>query len=160
ANDVWTATLTPAQTRDLVGWLEARSDSQFLLNSQVTTLSGRQAQIQAVELKQIALARASAGSSLVTPTNTVPIGPTVDLIPYVDADGYMIRMSIIPTMTEFLGYDDPGPFVVQAPGQSNAAPTVVAPLPHIRVRQIITSAAVWDGQTILLGSLNATNLIR
>ena len=45
---------------------------------------------------------------------TIPLGPVLDVIPYVCADGYTIQMTIIPTYTEFLGYDDPGGFAVQA----------------------------------------------
>src|SRR5258705_8871002 len=35
----------------------------------------------------------------------IPFGPVLDVIPYVSADGYSIQMSIVPTLTEFLGYD-------------------------------------------------------
>src|SRR5262245_10081667 len=42
----------------------------------------------------------------VTPTPAqIPFGPVLDVIPYVNADGYTIQMSIVPTLTEFLGYD-------------------------------------------------------
>jgi general secretion pathway protein D len=68
-------------------------------------------------------------------------------------------MTIIPTITEFLGYDDPGAFVPQAQsvsgGQGGAAIPLRAqlPLPHFRLRQVTTSAIVWDGQTVVLGGL-------
>jgi general secretion pathway protein D len=62
-------------------------------------------------------------------------------------------MTLLPTITEFLGYDDPGAFAVQA-GNANGQ-TLVAqlPLPHFRVRQITTTCTVWDGQTVVLGGL-------
>lgn len=68
-------------------------------------------------------------------------------------------MTLIPTITEFLGYDDPGQFVPQAQsvsgGQGGAAIPLRAqlPLPHFRLRQVTTSAIVWDGQTVVLGGL-------
>lgn len=82
---------------------------------------------------------------IVTP---IPLGPTLDVIPYVSADGYTIQMNLIPTMTEFLGYDDPGQFQVLV--GNLAAPT---PLPRFRIRQVTTSSIVWDGQTIVMGGL-------
>jgi type II secretory pathway component GspD/PulD (secretin) len=95
--------------------------------------------------------------------STIPIGPTLDVIPYVSADGFTIQMTIIPTITEFLGYDDPGAFVPQAQsvgGVGGAALpiTAVLPLPHFRVRQVTTSAIVWDGQTVVLGGLITENV--
>ena len=41
------------------------------------------------------------------------------------------------------------------PGTGGAALpiTAVLPLPHFRVRQVTTSAIVWDGQTVVLGGL-------
>jgi general secretion pathway protein D len=32
------------------------------------------------------------------------------------------------------------------------------PLPRVRVRQVVTSVSVWDGQTVVLGGLIADNL--
>ena len=34
------------------------------------------------------------------------------------------------------------------------------PLPHFRVRQVITSAIVWDGQTVVLGGLISENVTK
>jgi general secretion pathway protein D len=68
-------------------------------------------------------------------------------------------MTIIPTITEFLGYDDPGAFVPQAQSVSGGAGGAAVPLraqlplPHFRIRQVSTSAIVWDGQTVVLGGL-------
>jgi type II secretory pathway component GspD/PulD (secretin) len=96
-----------------------------------------------------------------TPTQ-VPLGPQLDVIPYVDADGYSVEMTIIPTLVQFLGYDDPGPFVPQAQavaGSTIGTPlTATLPLPKFRVRQVLTSAIVWDGQTVMLGGLIAEDV--
>jgi general secretion pathway protein D len=85
----------------------------------------------------------------------VPLGPTLDVIPHVSADGYTIQMNLIPTVTEFLGYDDPGTFTTQV---GNISATT--PLPRFRVRQVTTSAIVWDGQTISLGGLISESVIK
>ena len=88
----------------------------------------------------------------------IPFGPVLDVIPYVQADGYSIEMSIVPTLTEFLGYDDGSQFQTVVAGlQAQAQPT---PLPRFRVRQVVTSAVVWDGQTIVLGGLIAENVTK
>ena len=86
-------------------------------------------------------------------TAAVPVGPTLDVIPHVSADGYTIQLNLIPTTIEFLGYEDPGQFTTQV-GQV----TAVLPLPRFRVRQVTTSTIVWDGQTIVLGGLISENV--
>ena len=86
----------------------------------------------------------------------IPFGPVLDVIPYVSADGYTIEMSIVPTLTEFLGYDTDVASTFQTiVGNQQLQPT---PLPRFRVRQVVTSAVVWDGQTIVLGGLIAENV--
>src|SRR5260221_966635 len=74
-------------------------------------------------------------------------------------------MTLIPSLTEFLGYDDPGGFVPQVQSAASGSPTGVAapvtaqlPLPRFRVRQVTTSAIVWDGQTVVLGGLISENV--
>ncbi len=91
----------------------------------------------------------AANTQIIAPTTAmIPLGPELDVIPNVSADGYTIQMNLIPTLTEFLGYDNPGSFQTQV-GQLQAP----LPLPHFRVRQVTTSAIVWDGQTVVLGGL-------
>jgi general secretion pathway protein D len=66
-------------------------------------------------------------------------------------------MVLIPTLTEFVGYDSPQQFIPQSQsvaGSSIGVPiTAVLPLPRYRVRQIVTAVNVWDGQTVMLGGL-------
>lgn len=91
----------------------------------------------------------AAATPVIQPTTApVPIGPTLDVIPHVSADGYTIQLNLLPTVTEFLGYDDPGQF--RAVVGTLAAPV---PLPKFRIRQVVTSSIVWDGQTVVLGGL-------
>jgi general secretion pathway protein D len=88
----------------------------------------------------------------------IPFGPVLDVIPYVSADGYSIQMSIVPTLTEFLGYDTENARQFQT--VIGSTPTQPTPLPGFRVRQITTSAIVWDGQTVVLGGLIAENVTK
>ena len=84
------------------------------------------------------------------------------MIPYVSADEFSIQMTIIPTVTEFIGYDDAGKFIPTAAvvGGSAVPLTAVLPLPHYRVRQLVTSCIVWDAQTIVMGGLLTDSVSR
>ena len=86
----------------------------------------------------------------------IPFGQTLDVIPYVSADGYTIQMHVLPSFTEFLGYDTEAArqFRTVVPG----VPVQDTPLPRFRVRQVATSAIVWDGQTVVLGGLIAESV--
>lgn len=172
-----TGILTDPQFRMVINALEQRAGVDVLSAPRVTTLSGRQAQVQVVDMPTIVtglnLTQTAAGgqgqgggfgntssgvaSAANFDTQSLPFGPVLDVLPYVSADGFSIQMTLIPTFTEFLGYDDPGPFIPQAQsvgGSTVGVPlTAVLPLPRMRTRQVVTSAIVWDGQTIMLGGL-------
>jgi general secretion pathway protein D len=182
----FTGILTDPQFRVVLRALEQRDGADLLNQGEVTTLSGRQAQIQVVDLRYIVTESSvdtggggggavggAVGTTVSTPISQqivplatpIPLGPTLDVIPYVSADGYTIQMTLIPTIVEFIGYDDPGPFLIQAQavggaGGASVPLTSVLPLPHFRVRQITSSVIVWDGQTIVLGGLISDNITR
>ena len=94
------------------------------------------------------------------------LGPTLDVVPYVSADGYTVQLTIIPTIKEFVGYDlESGKiFSTQAQSVGGGAagnPLVQEqPLPIFRLRQVVTSANVWDGQTVVLGGLISDNVLK
>ncbi|PYI84958.1 MAG: hypothetical protein DME26_12220 [Verrucomicrobia bacterium] len=176
-----TGILTDPQFRVAIKALEQRQGIDLLSAPKVTTLSGRQTQIKVVDVKTYVafldtgltaggggLGAGGAGGATttgngvvggqITPgTDTIEVGPVLDVIPYVAADGYTIHMTIMPTLKEFLGYDDPGQFVaqIQSVSGTGAAPPLLAPtpLPKFRLRQVATSCTVWDGQTVVLGGL-------
>jgi len=91
------------------------------------------------------------GTSSITPiTQSVETGPILDVVPYVLADGYTINLALIPSDTEFGGYDQLN--LPQVTGTLNVVqlPTV---LPKFTVRQLVTTVNVWDNQTVVLGGL-------
>jgi general secretion pathway protein D len=91
------------------------------------------------------------GVSAITPiTQSVETGPILDVVPYVLADGYTINLALIPSDTEFGGYDQLA--LPQVTGNLNVVelPTV---LPKFTVRQLVTTVNVWDNQTVVLGGL-------
>ncbi len=170
-----TGIMTDPQFRVAMQALEQRDGVDLLTAPEVTTESGRQAEMQAVDLQTIVTQNtATTGSTpgfsgvqsgvnspivnqpvLIQPgTQLLPFGPVLDVIPYVSADEFTIQMTIIPTITEFIGYDDPGQFVVQAQQAAGSSPiTAQLPLPHFRTRQVTTSVCVWDAQTVVMGGL-------
>ena len=185
-----TGILTDPQFRVVIRAIEQRDGSDLLSAPKVTTLSGRQAKIQVADVRTIVTGvgngqgdqggnngqsqggGASSGGSannIFTPGSVaitytlqaIPFGPEMDVIPYVSADDVSIQMTLIPSYTEFIGYDDPGDFVpqVQAVGTIAAQPLkATLPLPHFRARSVTTSAIVWDGQTVVLGGLIAEDV--
>jgi len=161
--------------------LDQRDGADLLNEGEVTTLSGRQANFQVVDVQTIVTgAPANATGGNTTPTaglggnvvqntaasinytlDTEPYGTTLDVVPYVCADGYTIQMTLIPTITEFIGYDNPGNFVPTIQNGNGGIPlTGQLPLPRSRVRQVVTSCIVWDGQTVVLGGLITENVQR
>jgi general secretion pathway protein D len=91
------------------------------------------------------------GASSITPiTQSIETGPVLDVVPYVLADGYTINLALIPSDTEFAGYDQLQ--LPQVTGNLNVVqlPTV---LPKFTVRQLVTTVNVWDNQTVVLGGL-------
>ena len=98
---------------------------------------------------------ANPGTSAISPiTQSVETGPILDVVPYVLADGYTINLALIPSDTEFGGYDNP---VIPnlGPGQVGNLQVVQLPAvyPKFTVRQVVTTVNVWDNQTVVLGGL-------
>jgi len=152
-------------------------------------MSARQAQIKIVDVRYIVIdldlnqtSSGGGGSTIAQPgfntgggvvgstiqpiTEPMELGPVLDVVPYVSADGYTIQMSIIPTIKEFVGYDTDTAQLFQAQAQSvggaaAANPlTTTTPLPIFRLRQVVTSCMVWDGQTVVLGGLISENVTK
>jgi Flp pilus assembly secretin CpaC/tetratricopeptide (TPR) repeat protein len=182
-----TGILTDPQFRVVIHAMEQRSGIDVLSAPSVTTSSGKQARIDVTEIKTIVGSQAfgaaaaggggagavggaaGAGGGAVAAasnfqTTQVPLGPSLDVIPYVSSDGFSIQMTLMPTLTEFLGYDDPGKFLPQAQsaaGNTLGTPlTAILPLPKFRLRQVVSSVDVWDGQTVVLGGLIAEDVAK
>ena len=84
-------------------------------------------------------------------TQPVETGPILDVVPYVLSDGYTINMSLIPSLTDFNGYDSP-PVIPSVTGNLNVVQLPIV-LPDFTVRQVVTSVNIWDNQTVVIGGL-------
>jgi general secretion pathway protein D len=179
-----TGILTDPQFRVVIRAMEQREGVDVLAAPKVTTLSARQAQIKLVEVRyiiteldnsqtssggggstvQVGGAGGGIGSTITPIAEPFELGPVLDVVPYVSADGYTIQMTIIPTIKTFVGYDLVSgqlfATTAQSVGGVAAAQPIVetTPLPIFRLRQVVTSAIVWDGQTVVLGGLIAEEI--
>jgi general secretion pathway protein D len=84
-------------------------------------------------------------------------GPVLDVIPYVLSDGYTVNLTLIPSLTEFDGYDQQAtPNIANL----NSLNVVVVPnlLPKFTVRQVVTTVNIWDNQTVVLGGLISSSV--
>ncbi len=156
-----TGILTDPQYRVTLRALEQRAGVDVLAAPRVTTVSGRQAQIQVVDIMTVV--NGVNPAALVQPgmppatnnipflTSSIPVGPILDVIPVVAADGYTISLTVIPTITEFIGYDRPVENSSVRVWEDGKEKPVAMPLPRFRVRQMHTQAQLWDGQTLVLG---------
>ena len=148
--------LSGPNLRPMLNALEQNQGTETLAEPEVTTLSGRQTQMRATQIITVITNftyRETSTNSAITPQTTqVECGPVLDTIASVMPDGYTIDLKIIPSLTEFLGYDKP----------TNTIPTVtstgaIVDVPTIRasfcVRQTEAHLKLWDGQTVVLGGL-------
>jgi len=99
---------------------------------EVVTTSGRQTQM-----------RVGAGSYII-PFQKSAIGPTIDLVPNVLADGYTINLKLIPELLQFDQYDS-------APTVPGLTASNAVALPHFTVHEMVTTVNIWDNQTVVLG---------
>lgn len=106
----------------------------------------------ALDSAGVANAQIATGVSAITPiTQPVETGPILDVVPYVLSDGYTINLALIPSLTDFNGYDT-APTIPGVTGNLNVVqlPTI---LPNFTVRQVVTTVNVWDNQTVVIGGL-------
>jgi type II secretory pathway component GspD/PulD (secretin)/tetratricopeptide (TPR) repeat protein len=172
-----TGILTDPNFRMVLHALEQRSGVETLAEPEATTTSGRQAQMRATKVLTIITGvntdTSSSGNnnnnnnnnggggsgtslaSITYDTSPIEIGPILDIVPYVLSDGYTINLALIPSLTDFNGYDTPPNLGISSSTTGNNIGYVaVAPvLPDFTVRQVVTSVNVWDNQTVALGGL-------
>jgi general secretion pathway protein D len=150
--------------------LEQRTGTEELAEPEVTTTSGRQTEMRATQVltvvtgfsfQQSTTAAANTGSgttvnnpgtaAITVNEQQVETGPLLDVVPYVLSDGYTINLTLIPSLTDFNGYDTP-PSVANVTAGLNVVQLPII-LPDFTVRQVITTVNIWDNQTVVIGGL-------
>ena len=140
---LWTSPGEPKSLATVLRYVMAgRVDWQALRRS------ARQTQIKVVDVRSIvtdldlsqtaagvgavggvATGGGGVGSAIQPISEQIELGPVLDVLPYVSADGYTIQMTIIPTIKEFLGYDLDTAKIFTAQAQSVGSGTAAtAPL--------------------------------
>jgi RNA polymerase sigma factor (sigma-70 family) len=131
--------------------LRSRNDVEILGESEVTSLSGREFQIQATQTISVVtnccLQETNGISSIVPQAETVECGPILDAVSEVLSDGYTIKLPVITSEVEFLGYAPSNTTpAYNSAGQKFEVPTVS---PQFRVQQTTNSVDMLDGQTLV-----------
>ena len=127
----FTGILTDANMRAILQSLESRKDVETLVELEFVTTSGRQTQMRATTKVEMDVVY---DVVVERPTKPLEIGPILDVVPIVLSDGFAINLTLIPSLD--------GPMV-----DSNSVPKN---LPDFRVRQMITTFNLWDGQTAII----------
>jgi type II secretory pathway component GspD/PulD (secretin) len=142
--------------------MQERAGFDLLAEQNVTTLSGRQAQMQNADIQSIvklnpqALVPPGIVSSNLYTSTPMAFGPVLSITPAVATDGSRMSLSITAQVTEFLGNDAAltGELVpIYVDGKTQ---TVNPPLPRIRIRELHTDSTIEDGQTVVLSKLSDT----
>lgn len=135
--------------------LKARKDVETLGEPEITVTSGQIVQARATERISVLVpwGMNPQVDSLIMPTSTisqeVEVGPVLDAIPRILADGYTIKLAAIPSLTEFLGYDEPP--VPNKNIQEIHLPT------EFETEKLKADVNLWDGQTLVLSGLTKAN---
>ena len=161
----FTGILNATNLKFILHSLGSRKDVEILAEPEVTTTSGRQTQMRATQIITVVTnfvfqeSLTNNGTSSIFPQTTqVETGPILDVIPYVLSDGYTINLMVIPSLTEFLGYDKP-PDVPDVTGTNNRVQLPMI-LPKFNVRQMVATLNLWDNQTVVVGGMRVKNIIK
>jgi beta-lactamase regulating signal transducer with metallopeptidase domain/type II secretory pathway component GspD/PulD (secretin) len=159
---VLTGILTSENFRTVWQNLENQPGVEDLAEPEVVTIGGRQTQMRATVIQTIitnfVFQETSTNSAVMPQAGSIETGPVLDVVPNVLSDGYTINLTLIPSLMEFLGYDNPTNTtpVHNSEGEEIDLPQV---LPKFRIRQGVANANLWDGQTLVIGGMSATNII-
>ena len=158
-----TAVLTSPQWSVLRKAMESSSGVKFVNEASVTTLSGRQFEVQFVEPKSIAtninpLALKAPGIASGTERGDgvylegqIPFGPILDAVAtaWVSSNKWRIQLNATASVTELSYYERTNHVRVYVDGKRQSVPFAV---PHFRIRMMPANAVVYDGQALVLGT--------
>jgi hypothetical protein len=156
----FTGIIDAAKMQAMLHSFKMQKGFETLGEPEVTTMSGRQCQMRTTETITVltnfvfhenTTTNADNPSAILPQTMQFEAGPKLDVIPYVLADGYTINLTVTPSVTEFLGYDN-GPGVRDVTGTNNRVQLPVI-LPRFSVRQTVATLNLRDNQTVIIGGM-------
>ena len=154
--------LTAPQYRVVLHALEQRAGTEILMLPAVTTLSGREAQVRATDVRTVltginpeVIVRpgTKAKDAPKSPTfffASLACGPVLDVAPSVLPDGQTVNLALTASVTEFLGYDPPKRGDQVRVWQDGRRKLVARPTPRVRFRRMQGQARLEDGQTLVV----------
>ena len=132
--------------------LRSRNDVETLAEPGVVTTSGQQVQMRATQtisvVTNFCLQETNGTSRIVHQAGAVECGPILNAAPEILSDGYTIKLPIIASIVEFLGY---APSANTTPAYNSAGQEFDVPTvsPQFRVQQTTNSVDMLDGQTLV-----------
>lgn len=165
---------------DLIETLEATRGASVLSAPRITTLSGRQAEISAMQSQSVVFPAsyepANGQGVILEPipkgseseltegegylVQDVRVGSTVRVLPSVRVAQQLIDLEVSFVVREFLGYDDPGPVAVNGELKRAGGKSGLLPLPRFRDRAANASVVLKDGQTLMLRGMTTTDITK
>lgn len=156
--------LTNPQFELIVRALAQKKGTDLLSAPRITTISGNAAQIRVVQefIYPTEFEAPQVAENVVSPFTpsgfkTREVGVLLNVTPQVGADNYTINLTLIPEVSEFLGFIDysPGDTVFQRAGGTGDVVRVQNRIqqPLFASRNLTTSVVIWDGHTVVLGGL-------
>ncbi len=153
--DGQTAVIDEPQLRELRERLKKGPGLETIAMPRIQTRSGVAAMFSVGNLTTLVTgvgttsSHGTNGAAVNYRTEPVQLGATVEIQPD-QIDGRW-RIGVKARVSEFLGYDDPGPFPAVTHGDANATPlTAVLPLPRLRQREASGEAHLAAGESLLL----------
>jgi hypothetical protein len=158
-----TAVLTPPQLSVFLKAMKSNSGIKYLNDCSVTTLSGRQVEVQVVDLTTIVtnvnpralkapgVSSRTEGGDGVYLEGQIAFGPTLDAVATAQLSNnqWKIQLNATASMTELSYYERTNHVRVYVDGKRQSVPFAQ---PHFRTRKIPASVIVYDGQALVLGS--------
>ncbi len=160
-----TGVLTDPAVQVVIKALSQKTSTDLLSAPKVTTISGQQAQIRVVQefiypsryREAQVTSSGGNGSSSSAIVGSIPeefktreVGVLLNVTPTASPDGNTINLTLVPEVSEFLGFLDYSSFG-QITGGNLITNTIKQPL--FQSRNLTTSVVIWDGQTVVLGGL-------
>lgn len=157
--------LSEAQLHALSWQLDDTPGLERWAAPQVTATSGKQARIELVDRRNVVTGLDARPGTETNPpsanyrTESLSFGPSIELIPTADGDGW--KLFLLASHTEFLGHDDPGKPVVIDGGPSGHPPLrAQQPLPRQRLRQTVGTGRLRPGEALLFRGPAGDRIVR
>jgi general secretion pathway protein D len=167
--------LTNPQFQVMINALAQKQSADTLSSPKVTTISGAQAQIRVVqefiyptEFQPPTATAAGGGTTgggaaAVTPSTpgsfkTREVGVLLNVTPTVGADGRTINLTLVPEVSQFLGFINYGGPISIAAGNDVVTTFNDIKQPLFSTENLTTSILIYDGQTVVLGGLITESL--